>query len=623
MDEQVQRKIIGEVQYRTVSLNREAINQENRTVALSFSSEIPVERFWGMEILDHRPECVRMGRLLDGAPLLWNHDPDEHIGTVESATIDADRVGRAVVRFSRGEDAEEKLSDVADGILKKVSVGYIIHKMVLDSKEGEVETYRAVDWEPIEITLTSLPADNTVGVGRNHETHKTPIQGGNTMGDELKTPASPAVTQEDVKRASDQAAEAAVKSESERRDAIDALAARFTGRVPKIDELRADAIKKRWTPETFKGEIADRITDSKPIDMPESEIGLTDKETKAYSFSRAIASLAGMKVDAAFELECSRAIASRLGVRPKGLLVPYEAQVRGTGDFRKHPDYLQFSRARRDLVTTSAVSASNLIQTDLLAGSFIEMLRNKMVMFQAGVRMLTGLVGNIALPRQTGAGTAVWETEATGINSESTQTYDLVSMSPNEVGAYTEISRKMLLQGTPGVEGLVQDDLATVLALAIDLAILHGSGGTQPTGVVGTSGVGSVTAAGIGWPEVVEFETDVAGGNGDVGAMSYVTNAAGVGILKTRAKESGQPVYLMGENGQMNGYPVLRTNQVSSGYLFFGVWSQILLAEWGVLDLTVNPFIKDIEGLVRVTAHQAVDVGVRHGGCFSVASDLS
>ena len=130
----------GDLQ-RFFQLDRAAVDEENRTVRLSFSSEEPVERWFGSEVLSHSPESVRMDRLNGGAPLLWNHDTSDQIGRVESASIENGR-GFAVVRFSKSVRAEELFQDVVDGITSNVSVGYRIHEM---QQEGDKEIYRATD----------------------------------------------------------------------------------------------------------------------------------------------------------------------------------------------------------------------------------------------------------------------------------------------------------------------------------------------------------------------------------------------------------------------------------------------------------------------------------------------
>lgn len=152
--------------YRELEIQREAINENERTVELSFSSETPIERWFGYEILSHDTGAVRLARLNNGAPLLLNHSSDRQIGVVEKVWIQ-DRRGKAVVRFSRSALAGEVFQDVLDGIRRKVSVGYRIHQMVDETEQGaESETYRATDWEPYEVSIVPMPADDSVGIGR-------------------------------------------------------------------------------------------------------------------------------------------------------------------------------------------------------------------------------------------------------------------------------------------------------------------------------------------------------------------------------------------------------------------------------------------------------------------------
>ncbi|WP_196489615.1 HK97 family phage prohead protease, partial [Xylella fastidiosa] len=117
-------------------------------------------------ILGHRPGEVRLHRLDNGAALLLDHNPRDQIGVVESASIDSDQRGRAIVRFGRSPRAEEILRDVLDGIRKHVSVGYLVHQVEVIGQRDTGPLYRATDWEPIEISIVSIPADPSVGIGR-------------------------------------------------------------------------------------------------------------------------------------------------------------------------------------------------------------------------------------------------------------------------------------------------------------------------------------------------------------------------------------------------------------------------------------------------------------------------
>jgi HK97 family phage major capsid protein len=279
----------------------------------------------------------------------------------------------------------------------------------------------------------------------------------------------------------------------------------------------------------------------------------------------------------------------------------------------------------RTLSVGSTTAGGFLVGTNLLAGDFIELLRNKLVLARAGMRILPGLVGNIAIPKQSGAATAYWiAAEGNAITGASQQTFAQVTMSPKTVGAYTDFTRRLLLQSTPAVDGLVQTDLVTVVGLEIDRAGLHGANGSgEPCGIYQVSGIGAPSAANMGWPAAVEFETDVATANADVATMAFIMGASARGTLKKRLKAVNTGIFLVEGDNTLNGYPILLTNQAASGYIFFGDWSQLLLGEWGVEDITIDPYTASTSGTVRVVVLRSCDFGCRQAGAFAVASDLS
>lgn len=160
--------------FRAVQFDRATVDSDARTMELSFSSEEPYERYWGVEILGHNADEVRLDRINNAGALLMDHNTKDQIGVVEKTWIDtATRKARALVRFGKSARASEILQDVIDGIRKNVSVSYSIQRMKLmksekiDGTNETVDTYRVTDWEPLEISLVSVPADVTVGVGRS------------------------------------------------------------------------------------------------------------------------------------------------------------------------------------------------------------------------------------------------------------------------------------------------------------------------------------------------------------------------------------------------------------------------------------------------------------------------
>jgi hypothetical protein len=160
---------IDSMQLRSSYFERARVDKGKRIVELSFSSEEPVERFWGIEILDHREGSVNLNRLKKSGPLLMDHKKDDQIGVIEETWIDSFlRKGFANVRFSKSGKGNDVFQDVLDGIRSNVSVGYQIDEVVLEKEEKDkLSTYRVTRWEPYEISMVSIPADISVGIGRS------------------------------------------------------------------------------------------------------------------------------------------------------------------------------------------------------------------------------------------------------------------------------------------------------------------------------------------------------------------------------------------------------------------------------------------------------------------------
>jgi HK97 family phage major capsid protein/HK97 family phage prohead protease len=605
---------------RALLVERQAIDEEARTALLAFASETPYERFWGIEILDTTATSMRQGRLRSGANLLCDHDSRDVVGVVESVEVGADRVARALVRFGKSARAEEVWQDVRDGIRRNVSVGYMIHKAQLVETKDGLETYRVTDWEPFEVSLVSVPADASVGVGRALESEREqPAEPANPE------PTQPPITPKEIRTMSEHVTPAApaaaapvIETPKQRNHAaeIGAIAATMPGGA----ELALRSIQAGDTVEQFQA-AAIRALASKPL--PTAEIGLSAKETKQFSVVRAIHALANpndakAQEAAAFEFESSAAVGQKMGKSARGFFIPQEVQ-------------------KRDLVVGTASAGGNLVATDLLSGSFIELLRNAMVIDRMGTRMMTGLVGQVAISKQTGAATAYWVAE-NGAPTESQQTIGQVTMSPKTVGAYTDISRKLTLQSSISVEQMVNQDLATVLGLAIQQAAINGTGASnQPSGLltlITPSVIGGTNGLAPTWAHTVALETNVAVGNADIGTLGYLTNTKVRGRLKTTEKfagTSGMPVY--GEGAQpINGYQAGITNAVPSNLvkgssgancsaIIFGNFADLMIGMWGSLDIMVDPYSGSTAGTVRVVALQDVDIAVRNVESFATMVD--
>lgn len=570
----------------------DVIDVEARRVKIAVSSEEPVERGYGNEVLDHSERSIDLSFLNSGrAPLLLDHDPRQQIGVVESVTLDGSaRRLRATVRFGKNGLAKDVFDDVSDGIRSNISVGYQVNKLEQDGKGS----YRAVDWLPMEVSVVSIPADRTVGVGRSADDdlqHRTPNP----------TPQKEATMSDlDIEAVKAEAVRAAAKDHAE----IYALGGKHQQR-----DMAEKAVAEGRTLAEFRGELLN-VIGNKPLDN--TEIGLAPKEVRQFSLLKAIRAHANptdraAQQAAAFELEASAAASEAYGREAQGIMIPNEVLR---------------SWAVRDLNTTDDAA---VIADDFRGGSFIDVLRNQSSVMQAGATMLSGLSGNVKIPKKTAASAASWISTEGGASSESEPTLGQVTMAPKTLGAFTDITRLMMMQSSLDIEALVRNDLSTAIALAIDLGALAGSGSSgQPTGVKNTAGINAPTnfaGANPTFAEVVAMETAVAEDNALSGNLAYIAPAGMYGALKTTAKDAGSGQFVVGPDGNMNGYNTIVSNQVTAGDLYFGNFADLLIGMYGGLDIVVDPYTSSTSGTVRIVALQTCDVAVRHAVSFAFNND--
>lgn len=626
---------------------------EKRTVELAFSSEFEGERWFGIEILDHDVSSIRLDRLRDGGALLVDHNWSDQVGVVESVSIGADRRGRAVVRFGRSARANEIFQDIVDGIRKHVSVGYRVHGAKLVETRDDVDVYRITDWEPLEISIVSVPFDHSVGIGRSleipQEEGRTPepqngiVNNGatatNSSSEEVR-----AMKEKILRDASGNLVRAMVDENGKITEVLemiekagdDARAAEQRGqqaanaRVRTITELgerynardlALKAIADGTSADDFQRSLLDHVNSrstapatrgagsrsSTPIsEMPSPEIGLSEAEIRKYSMFNVIRALANpgdsrAQEAAAFEIECSQAVARQFDREARGILVPEDVLARA------------FNAGGAPNTPAGAQTGSNLVETTLMAGSFIEMLRNRTTIMRLGTPM-GGLVGNVDIPKQTGGATAYWVGEGDDA-PEGTPTIGQLSLSPKTVAAYTDITRRLLRQSTPDAEGIVRRDLLSAVAQAIDVAGYYGDGtDNQPRGLANYTGINAVDFAAT-WPtfdELVAMESEIAADNADIGQMGYVGNARFRGHAKTTPKfGTGSEMTIWEAGNTVNGYRAEITNQLQNGDVFFGNFADLIIGLWGGLDLTVDPYSLSKSGGVRIVVFQDVDFALR------------
>ncbi|WP_342627565.1 phage major capsid protein [Nguyenibacter vanlangensis] len=598
----------------------QGVDRDARTVDLAFSSErAEVPRWFGTEVLGHEPGEVRMDRLNDGAPMLVSHDIRDQVGIVERASIDADRVGRATVRFGKSARASEIFDDIADGIRKHVSVGYRVHGMRLAETRdnGATEVYRITDWEPTEISTVPVPADHSVGIGRDLSPVDVP-KSENIVDDITPIEQTGARATTHMTDITEQERQAAIDAERARVNDILDLGRQYNATDMAMDHAR----NPNASVSDFQRALLERTGKSAPVPPKTSDVGMTRRDMGKYSIVRAIRALADpanrrAQDDAGFEREVGDEARKHQRNSDSGnFVIPSDVlrhAVDGTRDMN----------AGTNGQTGAGSTGGATIQTSLLASSYIDILRNKAI-FTRGISMLGGLVGNIEIPKQTATTQGYWIGEGDAPTT-SNMDFGQVKLSPNTVAAYTDITRRLIMQSSMDVEALVRRDLAIQMGLTIDSSGYYGSGtGNQPQGLKGLTGIGAMTfaAAQPSYAEIVEMETTIALANADAETMMYKARADFRGYAKQTLKFPGvngsATIWEPGDT--VNGYRCPISQQIATGDLFMGNWSDIIMGMWGGLELMVDPYSNSTSGGIRVVTFQDIDWACRQTAAFVVGS---
>ncbi len=590
------------------------VDDKARTVELTFSSEEPYQRWWGTEILDHKSASVRMGRLNAGGALLMDHDSRDQVGVIERAWIKNGK-GHAIVRFGRSARAEEVFQDVKDGIRKLVSVGYRILELALEKSEGGQDYYRATDWEPYEISIVAVPADPSVGVGRDGTPAgfdpRTLLEKENDMRLARNAGGSPAPAAVSAPAADTTSAEA----ERQRVLNLQAMGDRLGCRA-----LADEAVSKGWSTDQFVAAFQSRTGPAVHVRTPEGTGGDDFGQLqRGFSLVNAIRDMVEGGRLTGREAEVSQELARRTGQAPKGIYVP-------TGVLSE----------RVQLVGTPNVGG-NLVGTEYRDQDFIDPLRARSLVMQAGATVLTDLVGNAVMPRQTNVTAGQWIAEDAEAN-ETDLTFDQVTLSPKTVSGRIAWSRQTALQALPAMERIARRDLSEQLAIALDQAAINGPGSSnQPRGILNTAGIGAViggtNGAALNYGHLVDLESTVSNANADTGSLGYLTNSRVRGHAKKTTKFGSSTEETIWEDGdRLNRYQALISNNVPSNLtkgtasgvcsaVIFGNWQDLVIGLWGAMDLIVDPYTFSSRGRVRISAFLSADIAVRRAASFAAMTD--
>lgn len=417
------------------------------------------------------------------------------------------------------------------------------------------------------------------------------------------------------------------KSERDRIAGLEAIASRFSnaykGGKEALDAELKKAISSNTSVDQFRALVFDNYNEDKPIEKPATEIGLSKNEIENFSLARLLKAEVAFKqgnvraydeFKAGKEKEIVDAVIAKAhnesGITAKGLMLPAEIVSK-----------MRMQELNKRTLAVGTPSAGGyLVGTDHLAGEFIGLPRNTLLAGQLGCRLISGLKGNLDVPKQLTSGSFAWGAENFA-SVDSDLTLGQVTASPKEGKASMTYGRKLFLQSEPNIESIVVDDLNAVAKLAYDYAVINGAGGNAPTGILNTSNVGSVVGASLDWNAILEFESDIAIANLDNAALKFATNPSIRAIMKSRLKSSGVSGYLM-EGNEVNGYPVVISNQVPASTMIFGDFSKVWMLDWSMYDILVNPY-KDNTGNITIVIFVYADVQVALPAALTRANDVS
>lgn len=352
-----------------------------------------------------------------------------------------------------------------------------------------------------------------------------------------------------------------------------------------------------------KIDAADRAEAGRPIN---GDAELDTEIRSKFSVSRAIAAAAGLTVDAGFEREVQAELAKRAGRPAQGIFIPTEV-------------------FETRVLTTS--TGSELVPTDHRPDQYISALTAASVVRGLGARVLSGLTGNLSIPRETDSPAIGWVAENVALSADDAN-FDAVTLSPKHAGALSEFSRNMLLQASPDVEGLLRQMLARNIALAIDKAAIQGGGANEPDGVLATAGIATQAYATDLFTTTAEMiaKADIA--NVATARRSFLTTNLIKKICNLELDANKLPVPV---SAIFHDEPATFSNQVPTTLgsgdehgLIYADWSELLIGIWSEIDILVNPFESTAysKGNVSIRAMATVDCAVRHPLAFVSATGV-
>ena len=574
---------------------------DEQSVRMSVSSEAPVlsyvyfngEMQLAYEILDHAPGSVDMSRCKDGLVILDTHGGDQ-IGLLSVEL--ADRKMGGLVEFCTGARAQEIRQDAVRKLRRNTSVGYRVDadSYRLEGEQDGIPVVRAMSWMPYEASFVPVPADPGVGVGRAEAEVNKQIAGQSGKETKKMEPKEMAgLFARAAKFGIDAEKVQELIDDGKGRAELDAMIVEKQAKDAEIAKKDAEACRKEI--EALKARKPEAAQATKAdIEAPAVVIG----KDRKYSVMNVLRNLAGEKSDVGFEMEISQELGRQRGKTPKGVIIPFSAL------------------SQRDLSVSGTSSAT--VATYLDSANFIDLLRTKYVIGQAGVTFMPGVVGNLSIPKMSAGATAYHVAEGSDV-TESTPTLANVTGSPHTIGALVDVTRRMLEQSTPAIEALVRTEIEERLMRGVQIAVFAGSGESgQPSAITTATGINNPSISVAGAPtyaEILNFPGSIMADNAEADGQKFIMTAkVWAKLAATLVGEDGARTVLDPVSKTCIGFPYFTTEDVPANSLWFGDWSTVVVPFWGNgVEIASDNAKLFASGGITLRALLDYDVMVRQG----------
>lgn len=592
-------------QTREINLSIDDIDTSQNTVMLAFSSEQPVTRNINgtdyNEVLLHGVDNVDMSRLNNKAALLFNHDFDKHIGVIESASIDQDKVGRAIVRFSAVDLGAQKYQMVQEKTLTKVSVGYEILDYTIDG-----ENLLVTKWFPYEISMVSVPADDLVGIGRGRSE------------DEEQFDLMVAKYREEVEeliREQEETIEEVVVDEEERNEEEEQFDLMIAKYRDQIDEL----IREHEEDESTESEVLDSEQEEERVE----EIEAISRTLKIANVIRDKAIKQGMSVSTfkkrisnnnniikddkkmtnKFSLnDAIRSImdgtSNNLTQGNNGVEIPFEA----------------FERALRAGAGVNTTNAKGVISNEVLYGSFVDILRSNSILANFPIQMYTGLTSEISIPKLSSDFTTAFGFIAEdGTSPEVDVNFESIKLVPKTFTGSVPLTRTVL-KSCPQIEQIVSQAIVTGSSERLETLIMK----AVVDAAVAAGNVTNLTA--YDYASIVEAQGKLGDAGVNFGNISAVMSPSTKSTLRNTLRgENTSAVYLL-DDGDLCGSQAYDSKVLAGlgDFVILGDLSNIAIGEWGSLELDLDDTTNRNKGSVIARVWADIDFKLTRPEAFQV-----